>query len=77
MEQSEKKRKKKYSRTTGKSKGEQEEVQDLIQSPRPWKALSICVRTVLPSNVWMGLIHVFKYSKIVMVRLHSMCFNFQ
>jgi hypothetical protein len=32
---------------------------------------------VLPSKVWMGLIHVFKYSKIVMVRLRSMCFNFQ
>jgi len=67
MEQSEKKRQTKYYRTTGKSKGKQGEVQDLIQSPRPWKALLICVRTVLPSNVWMGLIHVFKYSKIVMV----------
>ena len=33
--------------------------------------------TVLPSKVWMGLIHVYKYSKIVMVRLRSMCVNFQ
>ena len=57
--------------------GKQREVQDLIQSPRSWKALSICVRTVLPLNVWMVLIHVFKYSKTVMTRLRSMCFNFQ
>ena len=34
-------------------------------------------KTVLPSKVWMGLIHVFKYSQIVMVRLRSMCVNFQ
>ena len=57
--------------------GKQREVHDLIQSPSSWKALSICVRTVLPSNVWMGLKHVFKYSKTVMIRLRSMCFNFQ
>jgi len=55
-----KKEAKKYSRTTGKSKGKQEEVQDLSQYHRPWKALSIFVRTVLPSHIWMGLIHVFK-----------------
>jgi hypothetical protein len=33
-----KKQKKMFSRTTEKNKGKQEEVQDLSQSHRPWKA---------------------------------------